>query len=329
MRPTLLGVTAVAVVLALLAAPLGIPAQQTPKVYRIGVLSEAGPARWNSPLARALQEFGWIEGQNLRIEWRFAQGDVKRLPGLANELVRLRVDLIVAASNHAIAAAQQATTSIPIVMMMAGDPVGSGFVKSLARPGGNVTGTTIHTPEVAGKSLEILKDAFPAARDVSVILEPDWPGMPAYIRNADAAARALGLRLHYLEVRGPAGLELVLPRVRRERPDVLYVVPTGTVATQHQRIITFAMEEKLPTVWPGAPATFAQAGGLLTYGFNLDEVVRRTAAIVDKVLKGARAADVPVEQPSRFDLAINLKTARALGLTIPPSTLVRATQIIE
>lgn len=328
MRVGLLSVTVLFAVLTHLALPLATEGQQPVTVHRIGVLSEATPPPRASPLARALREFGWVEGQNLIIEWRFAQGDVNRLPELANDLVRSRVEVIVAALNHAIAAARQATASVPIVMMMAGDPVGSGFVKSLARPGGNVTGTTIHTPHVAGKLMDIAKGAFPHARDFAVILEPDWPGMPAYIREGNAAAEALGLRLHFLEVRTPAGLDAALARVRRQRPDVLYVVATGVLSAQYPRIIEFATELKIPTVWPGS-AVFAQAGGLMTYGFNLDDLVSRTAAIVDKLLKGARPADVPVEQPSRFDLVINLKTARALGLTISPSTLARATGLIE
>jgi putative ABC transport system substrate-binding protein len=262
------------------------------------------------------------------MESRFAEGYVKRLPGLAGDLVRLKVDLIVAVGNHAIAAARQATTSIPIVMMVAADPVGSQFVKSLARPGGNVTGTTIYSPQVAGKLVEVLKGALPDARDVSVILEPDLPGMPAYIREGNVAAKTLGLRVRYLEVRDTSGLDAALAQVHRQRPDALYVVPSGTVGAQYRRIIRFAMKEKLPTFWP-AGVGFAHAGGLVTYGPNRDDMMQRTAAIVDKLLKGAHAADVPVEQRSRFDLAINLRTARALGLTIPPSILVRATHIIE
>ncbi len=315
--------------LALLAGPLVAEAQPAGKVYRIGVLSEGGfPPPAVPLLERALRELGWTEGQNLLIERRYAEGDLKRLPGLANDLVRLRVDVIVAVLNHAIAAARQATTSIPIVMMQAGDPVGAGFVTSLARPGGNVTGTTVHAPEWAGKLLEILKDALPGAKKVSVILEPEWPGMSAYVREANAAAQALGLRLQYLDVRAPADVDVALERVRRAPPDVLYVVTTGTVLTQRQRIIIFAMERRLPTIWP-AGSLLAREGGLITYGFSLDELGRRTAALVDRILKGAQPGELPVEPPTKYELAVNLKTAKTLGVTIPPSLLLRADQVIE
>jgi putative ABC transport system substrate-binding protein len=316
--------------IALSAAPLAAEAQPAGKVYRIGVLNEGRPlppgAR--SGLALGLGELGWIDGQNCSIVRRDADGDLKRLPVLANDLVRLPVDVIVAVSNLAIAAAKQATTSIPIVMLWAGDPVGSGFVASLARPGGNVTGTTTHPPEVARKLLEVLKDALPGARRVSIILEPEWPGMAAYVREADAAARSLGLRLQYLEVRGSADVDAALARVRREPPDVLYVAAAGAVGVHQQRIITFARERKLPTIWPES-AFFARAGGLISYGLSTDESFRQAAALVDKILKGAKPADLPVEQPTKFDLVINLKTAKTLGLTIPAPVLARADQIIQ
>jgi putative ABC transport system substrate-binding protein len=191
-----------------------------------------------------------------------------------------------------------------------------------------VTGTTAHTPEVARKLLEVLKDALPGARRVSIILEPEWPGMSAYVREADAAARPLGLRLQYLEVRRPADVDAALARVRREPPDVLYVAASGAVGVQQQRIIDFALRRRLPTIGPES-AFFARAGGLISYGLSTDESFRQSAALVDKILKGAKPADLPVEQPTKFDLMINLKTAKALGLMVPPAVLARAHQVIE
>jgi ABC-type uncharacterized transport system substrate-binding protein len=314
----------------ILAAPLAAGAQEAGNVTRIGVLSELDPPdlQLGASLALALRELGWMEGQNLLIEWRDAHGNIKRLPEMANDLVRLRVDVIVARSNHAIAAAKQATTSIPIVMWAAGDPVGSGFVASLVQPGGNVTGTTIHTPEVAGKLWEVLKEAVPRARRVSVIFEPEWPGQATYVREGNAAARALGLRIQYLEVRGLPDVDAALVRVGREPPDALYVVSTGAVFAERHRIFAFAMKRRVPTIAPGT-ALLAKAGCLITYGFTLAEVVRRTAALVDKILRGAKPADLPVEQPTKFELVINLKTARALGLTIPRSILSVADEVIQ
>jgi putative ABC transport system substrate-binding protein len=314
----------------LLGSPLAARAQQHGRVARIGVLSGASTTEHvYRILPAALRELGYVEGRNLEFQWRWAEGRAERLPELAEDLVRLKVDVIVAVTNQPILAAKRATTSIPIVMIAGLDPVAFGLVASLSRPGGNVTGTSASPPEIGGKILEVLKEAIPSATRVTLIWDPSFPGMRPYADHADAVARAFNLSLSYAAIRQPAETEGVLGRVARDRPDALYVVPFGPLAAQLPRILDFAAKQKLPAIYTGWGATIVEAGGLMSYGPNLDETYRRSAAFIDKVLNGASPADLPVEQPRRFDFIVNLKTAKALGLTIPPSTLMRADRVIQ
>lgn len=319
----------VAAVLLLLIAPLAGDAQPLAKFARIGVLTLAVAP--STPLAEAfrqgLREHGYVEGQNLAFEYRYAEGRADRLPALAAELVRLKVDVIVTESNMAALAAKRATETIPIVMAIAGDPVKAGVVGSLARPGGNVTGLTLMHPELSGKRLQLLKEAVPRIALVAVIWNPTDPAAVDFLRETEVAARSLGLRLHVIEARAPAELDAAFKAVADARPSAFFTLPGGMFQDNQTRILEFAKKNRLPGVFPNR--VFVEAGGLISYGPNLAASSRRAAAFVDKLLKGAKPADLPIEQPTTFELVINLKTARALGLTIPASVLVRADQAIE
>ena len=319
----------VAAVLLLLIAPLAGDAQPLAKFARIGVLTLAVAP--STPLAEAfrqgLREHGYVEGQNLAFEYRYAEGRADRLPALAAELVRLKVDVIVTESNMAALAAKRATETIPIVMAIAGDPVKAGVVGSLARPGGNVTGLTLMHPELSGKRLQLLKEAVPRIALVAVIWNPTDPAAVDFLRETEVAARSLGLRLHAIEARAPAELDAAFKAVADARPSAFFTLPGGMFQDNQTRILEFAKKNRLPGVFPNR--VFVEAGGLISYGPNLAASSRRAAAFVDKLLKGAKPADLPIEQPTTFELVINLKTARALGLTIPASVLVWADQAIE
>ena len=319
----------VAAVLLLLIAPLAGDAQPLAKFARIGVLTLAVAP--STPLAEAfrqgLREHGYVEGQNLAFEYRYAEGRADRLPALAAELARLKVDVIVTESNMAALAAKSATETIPIVMAIAGDPVKAGVVGSLARPGGNVTGLTLMHPELSGKRLQLLKEAVPRIALVAVIWNPTDPAAVDILRETEVAARSLGLRLHAIEARAPAELDAAFKAVADARPSAFFTLPGGMFQDNQTRILEFAKKNRLPGVFPNR--VFVEAGGLISYGPNLAASSRRAAAFVDKLLKGAKPADLPIEQPTKFELVINLKTARALGLTIPASVLVWADQAIE
>ena len=319
----------VAAVLLLLIAPLAGDAQPLAKFARIGVLTLAVAP--STPLAEAfrqgLREHGYVEGQNLAFEYRYAEGRADRLPALAAELARLKVDVIVTESNMAALAAKRATETIPIVMAIAGDPVKAGVVGSLARPGGNVTGLSLMHPDLSGKRLQLLKEAVPRIALVAVIWNPTDPAAVDFLRETEVAARSLGLRLHAIEARAPAELDAAFKAVADARPSAFFTLPGGMFQDNQTRILEFAKKNRLPGVFPNR--VFVEAGGLISYGPNLAASSRRAAAFVDKLLKGAKPADLPIEQPTTFELVINLKTARALGLTIPASVLVRADQAIE
>jgi putative ABC transport system substrate-binding protein len=312
-----------------LAAPLAGDAQPLAKSARIGVLTLAVAS--SSPLAEAfrqgLREHGYVEGQDIAFEYRYAQGRADQLPVLAAELVRLKVDVIVTESNVAALAAKRATETIPIVMAIAGDPIKAGVVGSLARPGGNVTGLTLIHPELSGKRLQLLREAVPKIALVAVIWNPADPAAVDFLRETEAAARSLGLRLHAIEAHAPAELDAAFKAVADTRPSAFFSLPGGMFQDNQTRIIEFATKNRLPGVFPSR--VFVEAGGLMSYGPNLAASSRRAAAFVDKLLKGAKPADLPIEQPTKFELVINLKTAKVLGLTIPPSGLLRADQVIE
>jgi len=316
----------------LLAAPLAAEAQQAAKIARIGWLTNDPASNPNPPEAfrQGLRDLGYVEGRNLVIEYRSAEGKLERLPTLAAELVALKVDVIVTvAARHALVA-KQATRTLPIVFIGAGDPVTSGLVTSLARPGGNVTGLALLFPELVGKCLELLTQAVPRVSRVAVLWEPGAAGERTekdYLKAADVAGRALGVRLQVVEARGPADIDRAFSDMTRARAGALFVVSTPMFGSERRRLVDLAAKNRLPTVFPFR--LYVDAGGLMSYGPNLADMYRRAATYVDKILKGAKPADLPVEQPTKFELVINLKTAKALGLTIPQSVLGRADDVIQ
>ena len=314
----------------LLAVPLAAQAQQATRVYRIGVLNADSRDTAAAPrfLVEQLAQLGYVEGRNLTIEWRFADGDTERLPGLAADLARLNVAVILTAFMAEVFAAKQATRSIPVVMMASADPVANGLVASLARPGGNVTGRTIQPPEFGGKLVALLKEAVPQLSRLAVGWDPAFPGFRAFYQHSEVAARALGIALHSVELRGPNDVATALAQITRARANGLTVWPTHATFMHMGRIMTFAEQNHLPTIFP-VPRLVRSGDGLMAYGTSTEEQYRQAAMFVDKILRGAKPADLPVEQPTKFELVISLRTARALGLTIPPSLLQRADQVIE
>ncbi len=313
---------------AILGAPFVANAQQAGKVYRIGYLGNVPtpPPLWEAFL-RGLRELGWVEGQNIVIERRNAEGRFERLPDLAADLVRLKVDLIVAAGSPAPLAAKRVTNTIPIVMTNAGDPVGSGLVKSLARPGGNVTGLSLLNPALVGKQLELLKEVVPKVTRAAVLTNPGNPARALMLTEAEAAMRLLGLQFQVLEARGPAEFEAAFSAMRRERAGALLILSDPMFVGERKRLADLAARSRLPAV--SGLRELADAGILMAYGARMSDLFRRAATFVDKLLKGANPADLPVEQPTKFELVINLKTARALGLKIPQSVLIRADEVIQ
>jgi putative ABC transport system substrate-binding protein len=316
----------------LLAAPLAPEAQQAAKVARIGFLATNLAANSHLPDAfrQGLRDLGYVEGRNVLIEYRDAEGKLDRLPALAAELVALKVDVIVAPNTPAALAAQQATRTLPIVFIGVGEPVRSGLVTTLARPGGNVTGLSVISPELVGKWLELLKQAVPGVSRVAALRQPgamDDRTEKDMLEGADVAARKLGVRLQFVEARGPADFQRAFSDMARARAGALTVRPAPMFMSERRRLVDLAAENRLPTVYPWRD--FVDAGGLMAYGPNLADLYRRAATYVDKILKGAKPADLPIEQPSKFELVINLKTAKALGLTIPQSLLLRADEVIQ
>ena len=309
-------------------------AQQPAKVYRIGYLSPVDAASDSARaegIRLALRELGYIEGQNIAIEYRYAEGRPDRESGLAAELVRLKVDIIVvAAGDIPIRAAKNATKTIPIVMTGQGsDPVRAGHVESLARPGGNVTGLTVLTRELGGKRLELLKEAVPKLSRVAVLYDPAIPGSLHEVKELlPADARALKLTIQPWEIRAVDDFEKVFAALNKQRPDGLYALTSGPVMRPNQkRIVGFALKRRLPSTYTGRASV--EAGGLMSYGADIADSYRRVAYYVDRILKGAKPADLPVEQPTKFEFVINLKTAKQIGVTIPPDVLARATTIIK
>jgi len=319
-----------AVTLSLLAAPLAAEAQQAGKVRRIGYLGH-GPAASDDPYFEAfrqgLRELGWVEGQNIAIEVRFSKGKTDQLPTLAAELVGLKVDLIYASTTPAALAAKQATTTIPIVIGFVADPVGIGIVASLARPGGNITGWTHQGLELRAKYLDLLREAVPEAIRFGVLWNPANQIHRPSLKIIEAAAQGLKVELHPVGVQDPKDLESTFSALVRKRAQALVVFPDGMFIAQTPLIVSLAARSRLPTMY--GLRGYAEAGGLMAYGINSSDMPRRGAYFVDRILKGAKPADLPVEQPTKFELVINLKTAKALGLTIPQSLLLRADEIIQ
>jgi len=315
-----------------LSAPGSVDAQTPTKVVRLGTLlplSRPAAPDWKerSALFKAMRELGWVEGQNLVIEDRWAEGRIERFPALAAELVRLKVDVIVTLSWPAAVAAKNATTTIPIVIVGAGDPVGTGLVQSLARPGGNVTGVGDLATELSAKRLELLKEAVPTLSRVAILWNAGDSGMTLRMRAIQTASRTLGVTVRPLGVHSLEDFEVAFTAMTQERPDALFVVADPLVTANRKRILDFTATHRLPAMYESRP--YAADGGLMAYGPSFDDMFRRAAAFADRILKGARPADLPVEQPTRFQLVVNLKTARALGLTLPQSILIRADEVIQ
>jgi putative ABC transport system substrate-binding protein len=313
----------------LLALSVPVEAQQTTKIPRIGYL---GGGSLSSPridaVRQGLRELGYVEGKNIVIEWRHHEGKVDRLPALAAELVRLKVDIILTVGAPAARAAKEATVTIPIVMMQVGDPVGSGFVASLARPGGNITGLSTLAPELSGKRLELLKEIVPRLSRVAVFGTSTSPDNAQSLREVELAAKAFGVKLQYLDVLDPKDIETAFRAAVKGRAEAVLMMVAGAVASAHRtEIAELAVKSRLPVIYSGRP--FVEAGGLMAYGVNLNDLDRRAATYVDKILKGRKPADLPVEQPTKFELIINLKAAKQIGLTIPPNVLVRADKVIK
>jgi putative ABC transport system substrate-binding protein len=317
--------------LASLLSPDTVGAQQTPKVSRVGILVSdmtAAPHMLEA-FRRGLREVGWVEGRNLSIEYRGAEGKLERLPALAAELVALPVDVIMTAGTVQASAAKQATRTVPIVFATAGDPVASGLVASLARPGGNVTGLSSVTPELVGKRLELLKQALPGVTRVAVLWRPGGAGeriQQDMLKDTDAAARTLGIQLAVVEAREPVDLKRAFVEIARARVGALTIQPHVMFLLEQKRLVALAAQNKVPTVYP--LRDFADAGGLMAYAADDTDLFRRAATYVDKILRGARPDDLPVEQATKFELVINTKTAKALRLTIPSAMLSRADQVI-
>lgn len=277
--------------------------------------------------AQGLRELGYVDGQNIVIEYRWADGKLERLPGFVAELIRARVDVIVSSATPAIRFAKEQTTTIPIVMAGVTDPVGVGFVASLARPGGNITGLTHLSPDLSGKRLDLLKEVVPRLLRVAVLWNPNHPGQPLVFKETQVAAQALKVTLISMEARNREGIERALSVIGKERPQALFELPDPLTFFNRQLIIEFAAKHKLPAMY--SFREWVDAGGLMSYGTSFPDLFHRAATYVDKILKGTKPADLPVEQPMKFELVINLKAAKQIGLTIPQSVLYRADKVIK
>ena len=306
-------------------------AQQAGKVYRIGYLaggSAAGSLAFVEQFREGLREHGWIEGQNVVIEYRFAEGRFDRLPALAAELVRHKVDIIAAIPTPAAVAAKNATGTIPIVLMVAVNPLELGLITSVARPGGNLTGIAFSfSTEILGKNLALLKEAIPRVRHVAVLTNPANPGHTIAIKNMKAAADAMGVQLSILEVREPNQFDAAFKVMAEGRAEALFIIADAQFQIHRARLAELAAKNRLPSMH--GFREYVEAGGLMSYGPNIAASVRHGASFVDRILRGAKPADLPVEQPTKFELAINLKTAKVLGVTIPQSVLLRAEEVMQ
>jgi ABC-type uncharacterized transport system substrate-binding protein len=308
--------------------PLAARAQQAGKTYRIGWLQPGPiPDPWVNGFRQGLQEFNYVEGKNLIIEYRWGDGSFDRLPAMAGELVGLNPDVIISVNTAALLALQKLTTTIPIVMLGTADPVGLGLVRSLARPGANITGMSVMAPELSQKRLEFLKEVVPNLDRVAVLSNPGNPAVILALQETQAAAQALGLTLHSVDVHEPSEIDLALSAIAREPRGALVLLIDTMIHSQRVPIVAFAVKHRLPTISPFRE--FAEAGGLMAYGPQLPDLLRRAVGLIDKILRGERPANLPVQQPTKFELVINLKTARALGLTVPAKLLALADEVIE
>jgi putative tryptophan/tyrosine transport system substrate-binding protein len=305
-------------------------AQQPTKIPRIGYMGASfrstNPARIEA-FRQGLRELGYVEGKNIVIEYRWAEGKFDRLPDLAAELVRLKVDVIVTAGPASTRPAKEATVTIPIVMGFDNDPVGNGFVASLARPGGNITGLSTHYPEITGKQLELLKEIVPRLSRVAVFGTSTQARNPQALRETELAAGAFKVKLQYLDVLGPKDIETVFRAASKGRAEAVLVLQSPVLNSQRTQVVNLAVKSRLPAIY--AAREFVEDGGLMSYGVSVTDLYRRAATYVDKILKGAKPADLPVEQPIKFEFIISLKAAKQIGLTIPPNVLARADKVIR
>jgi ABC-type uncharacterized transport system substrate-binding protein len=321
-------VVALCALLFALCGPLS--AQQPQKIHRIGVLGATSPATIAARLdafRQGLRELGYIDGKNIVVEYRYADGKLNRVPALAAEMVRLNVEVILTGGSAATRPAKEATTTIPIVMAQDTDPVGNGFVTSLARPGGNITGLSIVAPEIGGKQLELLKESVPKLLRVVVPSNPDEASYAQLRKETELAAKALKIETQFLDARGPQDIDTAFREATKRRADAILVPTMPIVAVQRAQIADLAVKNRLPAMY-GQPE-YVELGGLMFYGASINDLFRRAATYVDKILKGAKPADLPVEQPTKFELVINLKAAKQIGLTIPPNVLARADRVIR
>ncbi len=303
------------------------PPAKLPTIGYLGSSITAGSANLEA-FRQGLRELGYIEGQNIAIEYRATEGKPELIPALAAELVRLKVDVIlVAGGTQSVLPAKRATNSIPIVFTSVGDPVASGIVASVARPGGNITGLTSASPELSGKRLELLKEAIPRLSHVAVLWNPNGPGNVRNFKETEVAAQGLTLQLQSLEVRKADDFAVVFDAVTKGRPGALVTMSNTLIGRNQKRVVDFAIKSRLPAMFPGND--WVDDGGLMSYGPDFDDNYRRAATYVDKILKSAKPADLPVQQPTKFELVINLKTAKQIGLTIPPNVLARADRVIK
>jgi putative tryptophan/tyrosine transport system substrate-binding protein len=323
-------ILAVGLSVTLFALCISAEAQQPAKGPRIGYLGGTSPSSLQSrteAFRQGLRELGYVEGKNIVIEYRYAEGKLNRHPALAAELVRLKVDVIVTVGAGLTRSAKEATNTIPIVMAQESDPIGNGFVASLARPGGNITGLSTLSPEISGKRLELLKEIVPTLSRVAVLGTSTGPGKSQYQRETELAAGALNVQLQYQEVQGTKDIEVAFRAAKKARADAVLVLGGQVLNSHRTQIVDLAATNRLPATY-NAPE-FVEAGGLMTYGATITDMHRRAAAYVDKILKGTKPADLPVEQPTKFEFVINLKAAKQIGLTIPPNVLARADRVIR
>lgn len=316
--------------LAALAAPGAMLAQQPApgKVWRIGVLSESAPAEpMRGYLARYLSEVGYVEGRNLTMDIKYAQSKPDLLAALAAELLAAKPDLLIGLLNREIIALKKATATVPIIMMFAALPVELGLIASLARPGGNITGTSSTPPEMAGKMLQVLRETVPRMSRLASLFDPDYPGMAHYGRYGNQAVSLLGLRNTDLHVRSVADIDAAIAHMERDRPDAISVGSTGVLIDHVGKVIEFAARHKVPAMYSIRDSVMK--GGLMTYTPDFPAMAQRNAWMIDKIFKGAKPSDIPVEEPARFELVLNMKTAKAMGLVIPPIVMLQATQVIE
>ena len=306
-----------------------VEAQQTRKIPRIGCIiipSPSNPAR-REAFRQGLRELGYVDGKNIAIEYRYAEGKLDRLPVLAAELVRLKVDVIVTTGPTGTRAVKEATSTIPVVMTQDPDPVGNGFIASLARPGGNITGLATLRPELSGKRLELLRDIVPKLSRVAALGNSIQPGNSQMLKEAQLAAAAFGVKLQYLDVLGPRDIETAFGAASKGRADAVLMVAGSVLLAQRTQIADLAVKSRLPAIH--YDPQFVEVGGLMSYGVSFTDLDRRAATYVDKILKGAKPGDLPVEQPTKFELVINSKAAKQIGLTIPPNVLARADKVIR